>query len=443
MRLPLLAANAALSCCGPLAFGAISITDNDLTLTFGMDVEQRAQLANASTGSVGANSGEPFDVFRQQPGKSNEIDFNTRRARLLINGTYTDSWRFNLSFNADNVDRNGDNGVGTSNGAVDSTREVQLFKAYLRHIWKIDEDDRAYVQGGLDFAFFNRAIADNPLWLFPGMRVTGNLMGNRAVGARAMLSGALFDWGFEVDESMDPVQATATSQQPGAFHHEGLFYATRLEYTVFSDNGAKAAYREDYQGRPGHSLMLTGDIGYDNADYGLAGTRTNAYCYGFEALYHHDGLSMLVEGRAMHTKETAYAGGGLNQSVLSEAFCAQAGYAFPAMGITVEPALRAQRLNLNTKVDEQASYNNANTTIAGGGANTGPTAAALGLPAWLTTFGAADRMNSGNIFDVGVNWIFNSSVWLQTSYTRWNGEAGQNGSHPDANILRAQLQLYF
>jgi hypothetical protein len=446
MRVPLLASLGAVTVLFHLvghatagdAPGALALGDKDLMINLGMDVQERAQAAT----SAGAN-GASYDVFRGASGKSNDVDFNMRRARLLLSGSYTDEWRFGLILNADNVDRTGENGTGNTNtvangGAQDATRNVQLFKAYLEHFWVVADGVDAVAHGGLDFPFFNRSIADDPWWLFPQQRVSGNLMGNRAVGGRFMLQGTRFDLGFDVDESMDP-QEQITPAQP---HHEGLFYSSRLEYTVFSDSGKKARYRESYRGASGHSLMLTADIGYDDNDYGLAATRTDAICYGFEAVGHWDGLSCLVEGRALHTHEQAYAGGGLNNSVLSEAFCAQAGYAFPALGIILEPALRIQRLVLDRGVDQQSNYNSGGV-IAGGGANTALNAANLGLPAWLATFGPQDKYNSGNDMDVGVNWIFSRYTLLQTAYTRWNGQAGTNGGHPDANIVRAQLQLFF
>jgi hypothetical protein len=448
-----------MACFTPFAHGAVSIKDDDLTVNIGMDVQARAQWANASTGSgsgaTAATNGEPYDVFRAQSGESNDVDFNMRRVRLLIDGSYTSAWKFNLSFNADNVDRNGDNGdpnnsaaTGAGGATQDNSREVQLFKAYLRHIWKLDDSLELYVQGGLDYPFFNRAIVGDPWWLFAQQRASGNLMGNRATGVRVMFSGQMWDWGFDIDESMDPgqpAQAANTPAQGDNLHREGLFYSTRLEYTVFSDTGRKALYHESYQGKPGHSLMLTGDIGYDNNDYGLAGERVNAYCYGFEALYHLDGLSLLTEARVEHTFENAYAGGLANQHVMSEAFCIQAGYCFPAMGILVEPCLRAQRLNLDTSMTQGASFNN-NTAQPNGAAPTGNAlpSGQLNIPYWLVQYGGADRMNSGDIFDVGVNWIFSPYTLMQTSYTRWNGlAAAAGGGHPDANIVRAQLQLYF
>jgi hypothetical protein len=442
-----------MACFTPFAHGAVTIADNDLTINIGMDVQTRAQIGNGSLGSgTAATNGESYDVFRGAPGQSNEVDFNMRRARLLLDGAYGSEWKFYFGLNADNVDRNGDNGAGTTSGNAanvadnDATRSVQLFKAYLRHIWKLDDSDNATLQGGLDYPFFNRAIVGDPWWLFPQQRASGNLMGNRAVGARFMINGAMFDWGFDIDESMDPGQPAQLAQTPAnggtdSFHREGLFYSSRIEYTVFSDTGKKALYHEDYQGKPGTSVMLTADIGYDNNDYGVASTRTDAYCYGFEALIHWDNLSVLADYRAEHIKENAYAPGGDSIDDLAYAYCIQAGYCIPAMGIIIEPALRAQRLVLDTKQDQQASYNNGGeATYAGGTAN----AANLGLPAWLVSYGGADRYNSGNIFDVGVNWIFSPYTLLQTAYTRWNGQASTGGgNHPDANILRAQFQLYF
>jgi hypothetical protein len=430
MRVPLLASLGAVTLLTPFAQGAVQVVDNDLTINIGMDVQERATVANSA-----AANGASYDVNRAAAGKSNDIDFNMRRARLLNTGTYGSDWRFELSFNADNVDKNGDNSTTQSNSGVpaagasnqatnyNSNREVTAFKAYLERLFVLDESDKIVLHGGLDYPFFNRAIVGDPWWLFPQQRASGNLMGNRAVGFRGMLVGDMFDWGFDVDESMDP-----NKDPTNANRREGLFYSTRLQYTVWSEEGKKAIYHEDYQGKPGHSLMLTADIGYDNNDYGVADTRLDAYSYGFEGLFHWDGLSALVEARFMQTKERAWVAGGANADIGSHVLVAQAGYCIPAAGIQIEPCLRYQLINLNNTVDEQGSYNTP----------------ASGLPAWVGTYGGAtDREASGHQVDVGVNWIFTNYTLLQTAFTRWQGEAGTAGGHPDANIFRAQLQVAF
>ena len=253
-------------------------------------------------------------------------------------------------------------------------------------------------------------------------------MGDRAVGGRIMISGDMFDWGADIDESMDP-----NKDPTNANRREGLFYSTRLQYTVWSGEGKKARYIEDYQGKPGQSLMLTADIGYDNNDYGLADTRIDAYCFGFEALLHYDGLSALMEWRSMDTKENSYIPGGVSNSIGSRVFCIQAGYCIPVSGIQIEPALRFQYINLNMSSDETASY------------NSGSNAATVGIPNWIGTYGGAtDRVNSGRQVDAGINWIFTNYTMLQTSFSRWQGEASTGTAHhPDANIFRSQLQLAF
>jgi hypothetical protein len=450
MRVPLLASLGAVTLLTPFAQGAVQVVDNDLTINIGMDVQERATVADAS-----AANGASYDVNRAANGKSNDVDFNMRRARLLNTGTYGANWKFELSFNADNVDKNGDNsptqsnqgyaanppaaGFNSTNQATNSNsnREVTAFKAYLERIFELDESTKIVLHGGLDYPFFNRAIVGDPWWLFPQQRATGNLMGNRAVGFRGMVVGDMFDWGFDIDESMDPNKDLSNANR-----REGLFYSTRLQYTVWSDSGKKAIYHEDYQGKPGQSLMLTADIGYDNNDYGVANTRLDAYSYGFEGLFHWDALSALVEARFMQTKERNWSGAasllatggapaGVNADIGSHVLVAQAGYCIPAAGIQIEPCLRYQLMNFNNVVTEQGAYNNGGAT---------------GLPAWVGTYGGAtDRLNSGHQIDVGINWLFTPYTLMQTAYTHWEGEASAAGAahRPDANIVRAQLQVAF
>ncbi len=442
MRLRLLPALSMLTILEPCAHGAVTVADEDLTVTVGMDMEVRAQAANASNAAGGS-----YDAFREANGKSNDVDMNVRRARLFLAGTYGADWRFNLSLNADNVDRNGDNSptqsnsgpvgaAGTSNQITNynSNREVTLFKAYLDRLFQIDDADLLVLHGGLDFAFFNRAVANNPWWLFPQQRASGNLMGNRSVGARVLASGERYDWGVDVMESMDP-----NKDATNANRREGLFYSSRLEVTAFTD-GRKPLYHEDYQGKPGHTLLLAADVGLDDNDYGQANTRIDALSYGFEALLHWDALSALIEVRSLHTKENSYNGAGTDSSIASHVLVAQAGYAIPLWGIQVEPALRFQLIDMNTHADEQDAFNSGTGAAT---ATNGAGAVVPGIPTWLGTFGAVDRVNSGRQLDVGINWIFSACTWMQSSYTRWNGEAGSGGAHPDANIVRAQLQLLF
>jgi len=101
MRVPLLASLGAMACFTPFANAAVTVADNDLTVNIGMDVQARAQLANSS-----AANGSSWDAFRGGAGKSNEVDMNMRRARLLFDGSYGTEWKFYLGFNADNIDRN-------------------------------------------------------------------------------------------------------------------------------------------------------------------------------------------------------------------------------------------------------------------------------------------------------------------------------------------------
>ena len=82
MRVPLLASLGAVTLLTPFAQGAVQVVDNDLTINIGMDVQERATVADAS-----AANGASYDVNRAANGKSNDVDFNMRRARLLNTGT--------------------------------------------------------------------------------------------------------------------------------------------------------------------------------------------------------------------------------------------------------------------------------------------------------------------------------------------------------------------
>src|ERR1700677_2591322 len=92
---------AALLC--PIALSAVepAIQDDDqLTINFGFDVQTRAETAFAHN-----SAGQSYDIYRGEVGKSDQLQYSMRRARLLMDGSYGPNWKFFLGFLADNVDR--------------------------------------------------------------------------------------------------------------------------------------------------------------------------------------------------------------------------------------------------------------------------------------------------------------------------------------------------
>ena len=406
MRLPLIASLGASSLLAPALFGAVEVADDQLSIKVGMDIQTRVTSAVAHN----ATGGE-WDIDNARNGSSNDAQFMERRARLLLDGKYGDDWNFFLSFRADGTDQKG-------NG---NPRAVDLFKAYLRRYFKVDDDLSMYAQAGVDYPFFNRGILGDPAWLFCNMRPTVNLMGIRSSGARYMISQTWFDIGFDVMNSQDPAKPVGNANQ-----RDGLFYSGRIEYTAFSDSGKKAPYRESFWGKPGHSLLLAADVGYDNNDYGVVNEKTNALCNGLEALFHWDGLSAIAEARWLRTKASGINGAGADTDVHSHVYLAQAGYAFPVGSLILEPALRFSKIDLDSKNGSEAQAFNSATGVPG-------------LPGYLAPNQGIDAVNSGNMLDVGLNIYFSKVTSVQIDFSHWKGET----SPADANIIRTQLQIAF
>jgi hypothetical protein len=263
----------ALSSC---ALAAVDLKDGDqLTLNFGMDVQTRAETAVAHDAS-----GHDWDIYRGEIGRSDEIQYSVRRARLLMDGSYGANWKFYLGFLADNVDRDYYN---QNNTAVAPTsgggREAALFKAYMRRIFPMQDGLSMYLQAGMDFPYFNRGIIGDPWWMFAQQRPSVDFMGVRGVGGRYMFSGPRFDFAIDVQEGLDPARDPSNAGQ-----QEGMFYSSRLEVYAFNNSEKKPPYRESYRGAAGHSLLLALDGALDNRDYATKDTRTDSQTMGTEAL---------------------------------------------------------------------------------------------------------------------------------------------------------------
>ena len=417
--------------------------DDHLTLNFGFDVQTRAETAFAHN-----SNGQSYDINRGEIGKSDEIQCSMRRARLLMDGSYGPNWKFFLGFLDDNVDRNYYN---QSNTAVASTsgggREVALYKAYMKRIVPLTEDGtNISFQAGMDYPYWNRAIIGDPNWLFAQQRASGNYMGNRGVGGRFMASGNMFDFAIDVQEGLDANRGSGAGSTPGnattnpagnGGQVEGMFYSTRLEVWAFNNNDKKPTYRESYKGAEGHSLLVAVDAALDNRNYQIAATKTNTEGLGAEALLHWDGLSALTEARFINVhQDSTGAAGGINGKDNANVYIAQAGYTIPVMGIRMEPALRFSWIDNNVGNRSTIGAYNGGTVATGTNGTT-----AMNIPSGDLQNGAGnpDGLNSGKMYDVGLNFYFNRVMGAQLSYSYWHAKTGI----ANANIIRSQWQVQF
>ncbi|MBA3707201.1 MAG: hypothetical protein H0W83_00095 [Planctomycetes bacterium] len=375
--------------CALPAAAVVSVTDDSLNLSLGAQLQTRVERATSSD----ANGG--YDTVLGRPGSSDVADFSIRRARLLIGGTYQAVYRFGLSYTSESVDAQG---YQTSRGA-------SAYKAWIeREFYGTGVIHVAHA--GLDYPFYNRAVGGDAFHLFPQQRATAALLPVRGVGARYKLIGDRFDFGIDVQNTLDPAKPAANADKA-----DGLFWSGRLEMSLL--DGRKPEYRESYVGEARESALLALDIGYDQADYGTPLFRTNTLCYGIEALVHDGGLSGLAELRWLRSRAASTIGAG-DVDTHQHVYLVQFGYAVPLDdGMVLEPAARLSLLRFDTPGDEVYDTT-ANPDSEWGG--------------------------SGRQIDLGLNLYLNRhSNKIQLSYSRWTAESGDG----KADIVRLQHQFFF
>ena len=402
---------------------AVSISSDDgLVMNFGLDVQAQETMANAKS-----STGGDYDIIDARPGLSDQMDIQNRRARFFTYGTYDANWKYFLGFLNDHADNE-----GASTSSASSGRNTQLYKAYIER----DLPSDALVStlhAGLDYPFYNIAIQGDPNWLFCNQRATGTLSNIREEGLRYKLSGSKFTWGVDVMDSLAEKPAGSAAQRAG------LFYSSRLEFYPLP--GKKPAYKESYAGAPGTSLMVAADVGYDDHDLGLyngavgtpAGSlyRTNSLGYGFESIYHMDGLTALGEFRQLNTTANSL-NTPSNPTLRNRAqiFLIQAGYTIPVAGIGIEPAVRFTKMNYGLATAIASNYDETAQSLPSGANNN-----VFGLSG-----GDADSGLTGRQIDAGVNFYFvKHMIEMQVDYSYWDAAYGQ----AKANILRVQEQIAF
>lgn len=370
------------------------VPDDDVRLNLTVEAQTRVERSSATD-----VSGASYDTVDDRDGDAADADFQIRRARLGVAGSYGMGYQFRLELSADHDDQQG----------YQTDRGVQLYRAYAERQFYTGTVTQT-LHAGLDFPFFNRADAVNRTFLFPQERATAALMTVRGVGVRYLYDAPDADLGVDIMESLDPSRPAANAGE-----REGLFYSARLEFSPLE--GAKPAYQESWAGAPGQGVLLCGDIGFDDRDLATAGEVTERLGYGFEALLHADELSLSTELRYLRTRTTPLNAPGTTSSLHQRVFVIQGGYALPSGNdLVFEPALRLQLIDLadGTAVDYD-----------GGGSN--PTL-------------DAEWGDTGREIDAGINcYLHRHSNKVQLSFARW--QAKDSSAHAD--IWRLQHQLTF
>ncbi len=384
----------------PAAWG-LDVTDADLKLGLTMQLQLRAEASYAED-----NAG-----FKYSPAEGTSdpdtADFYVRRARIGFTGMYKEKFKFAAVLNADNTDK-------TSN--ADSGRGVKPHTLFVGTSFPcmLSESIKHYIQFGLDDAAYNGSqnIFSSRELLMPATRATGNLMKNRSVGVKWMMTAPNVQAWVDVQNNSGDTGGDAGSSVDSNDDGEGLWYSARLHVSPEGDwKIAKAT--ESFLGAEGKGLLVAIDGAYNDTDVTAGGTSPNFTAggdattmgYGIEVLAHVDALTALAEFRSQEQNGNV----AHKDAVI---YLIQAGYALPWNDTVVEPAMRISYIDLNK--------NDNNETAA---------------------FGAADYGASGVQVELGANWYLNKhNNKLQVAYTNWDGEAAGKAK---ADIVRVQWQLAF
>ena len=392
---------------------AVSITDNDLTLSIGVQLQSRVDFDKAKDGNGNDYSPDSGADFTKAPTAS----IYMRRARFSFKGTYMQDWGFNFTFRDDGAGRGGTNST--------SAGETPLMQqAYISRIWKM-EGVSSQIQVGQDYAFHNRSnnVVSSSELLFPTLSATAALLNSRAPGVGYRFNSDMVTFGADFQNNTTHTGGVAgTAAAPDKA--EGLFYSARVELTG-PGSWRIAKDTESFVGAQGMGARIGLDIA-DNKNSRTGGPPpTNSRStldYGIDGLFHWDGLSALAEARWDNAKNTADTGTSA-PNTKSVVFDVQAGYCIPMSGWAIEPAVRYERMDFK---------------------NTG---------AGADLFGANnqdDYGNSGKQIEVGVNLYWaGHKCKTQIEYVNWKGLYGGTAAgtatadKAKASIFRLQQQLVF
>jgi hypothetical protein len=388
-----LAALAILGAVAPSAY-AVSIKDDVVSLTPGIRIQSRAQIADASN-----NAGQDYRIQGGIDNAVNDmIDFSIRRARLYMTFKYGANWKGQLAINADNVDNN-NTGTGT--------RNIVLRYAFLERTFAAGEGMNHGITFGLNKPYNNPSDAgmSSSRELFPNGNAAATFLSPRGVGVGYRFYHPVFLIAADIQNNTSATKDT--SNATSANEEEGLFYGARAEFS-FSPDWFIKRRAESFLAKEGQGLNIGLSYGM-NQDAITATSAVSTSAISVDAMFWMNGLSAYAEYRMGNTETEPFAGG--STDVDAEYIVLQAGYAFPVGEEVVEPALRFQIIDTNTDADSTAAYGN----------NT-------------------DSGASGTQIDLGVNYYLNGhDNKLQLALSLWEAEEG----NADATIIRLQHQINF
>lgn len=379
-------------CCLALVFPALPAVDG-ISIDFFLLLQARAEVSQSENAV-----GEQFNVTGNTAGQADPIDFYLRRFRPGFRGTIAEKWPFMAILQLDNTDR-----ASSANAARSGV--VQAHIAEIGREFTV-EGGKHLVQIGLDYPFFNLAASRNATSLLINQRASARFLDVRGTGAGWRWTGANTRAGVDV-QNVDGDDADAAPGEGG----EGLLYTARGELS-FGTAYPMDRWAETFWGKPGTSVTLGAEVGFNQGDRVVA-ERRDTLVLGTDLMFHHEAWSALAEV-AWQRLSTDRDNGSSVDDVTGLVALVQAGYAKPVGAVTLEVAARFTLIDLNTDNDDEA-------VAFGAGA-------------------AKDFGQSGWQYEVGVNCYFKAHLnKLGIAYLHWDAEAGQGV----ADIVRIQHQVFF
>jgi len=401
-----LAALAILSAVAPSAY-AVSIKDDVLSLTPGIRIQTRAQMSDATTGSIGAGTTNApgavvGDEYRVQGGiggaVNDPLDFSMRRARLYMSFKYGSNWKGQFAINADKVDES---------GTASASRGIVLRYAWLERTFDLGDGMNHAITFGLNKPYQNPSDAgmSSSRALLPNDNAASAYLAPRGVGVGYRFNHPMFLIAADLQNN---TAAKDTSTALSADQDEGFYYGVRAEFS-FAPEWFIKKRAESFVGKEGQGLNI--GLSYSaNTDAVAAASTSSLSAYGVDVMFWMNGLSAYAEYRAGTTETDAYVGASA-ADVDAEFIVLQLAYAFPIGEEVLEPALRYQIIDSNTDADQVVNF--------GSNAETGA---------------------AGTQIDIGLNYYLSGhDNKLQLAVSLWESEEGEG----DATIIRLQHQINF
>lgn len=406
-------------------------------------------------------NGGSYDPIRGTAGEPEKARFSIRRARLAFEAKYGDGWFGNITIRGDGAER-------TGNAAT----TINLYYAYAGK--QIAAGDLTHtISFGLNKPTTWKSVFSSSSFMMADADPAAMLVDiNRGGGLFYNLSGSMFNIGASFMNNTYSGTAVGGSSN-GVLDEDNKGYYTNLRLEFSPGKAMKGKSQQSFIGAEGTHLNIGLDIirewdkavAYNNtwaayqfvppyainaagtqyaqitqatlgvppgmgANPGAAYWPTNPYygawyeqdstIWGPDMLFHMNALTVMGAYKYRITEwstRTDAGGAPVDPADLhSSVWTLGAAWAIPTEKAGVwEPALRYSRIDMDTRRDEFSNY-------GGGGPDAG-----LTLPSpspWASN--RNDTRNSGDLFEMGVNWYINgkTSNKLNLTYSNWRAEEG-------------------